>query len=83
MSDVFADLNEALFAQMDKLQSINPRDAAQMDRIIEQSEAVADLAEKIIDNNNSKVRAMQFFDSIGVKANDIAVQQAKLLGSGE
>lgn len=34
---VFDTLNEALFAQMDKLQSIDPRDKDQMEQSIAQS----------------------------------------------
>lgn len=83
MSDVFSDLNDAMFAQMEKLQSVNPRDTAQMDRVIAQSEAVANLAEKVIHNNNSKVRAMQFFESIGCNIGAIEAQKQKLLGDGK
>lgn len=82
MSDVYADLNEALAAQMAKLQSIDPRDAEQMNLIIDQSEAVAELAEKIVANNNSKIAAIKLFDQIGVEASALVPQHAKLLGDG-
>lgn len=80
--DIFADLNDALFAQMDKLQSVDPRDSEQLGRTIEQSQAVSKLAQGIIDNNNSKISAMRFFDDAGVKAGALSDQHAKMLGGG-
>ena len=80
--DIFADLNDALFVQMNKLQSADQSDKESFDRMIQQSKAVADLAENIIDNNNSKIRAMQFFEGLSCNVDSAIAQRDKMLGDG-
>ena len=80
--DIFADLNDALFVQMEKLQAVDQNDAAQRDFTIEQSRAVADLASNIIRNNNSKIHAMQFFEGLSGNVDSVIRQRDKMLGDG-
>ena len=75
-------LNDALFAQLDKLQSIDPKDGEQMERCIEQSKAVSQLASNIIGNANTaiglmKMRAMD--EGLG----KVIVSAPRMLGGGE
>lgn len=58
MTGRFNRLNEALFAQMEKLQECDLSDAAMAERIIEQSRTVSKLAGGIIANANTAMRLM-------------------------
>lgn len=53
----FDQLNDALFAQLDKLQAVDGDDAEAMERAIEQTKAVSQLAGNIIDNASTAIRA--------------------------
>ena len=55
----FDQLNDALFAQLDKLQSIDPRDGEQMEQCIEQSRAVSQLAGNIIGNASTAISLLR------------------------
>ena len=66
MPGTFDQLNDALLAQLDKLQSIDPKDTERMNQTIEQSRAVSSLASNIIGNANMAVRTMQYFDQLGM-----------------
>lgn len=80
----FDQLNDALFAQLDKLQSVNPSDADKMEQTIEQSRAVSALASKIIDNANTAVKLMQFQATEGNGMTDMAFSSMnRMLGSGD
>ena len=80
--DIFSDLNDALFAQMNKLQTVDKGNKEQFAKTLAQSKAVADLASNIIDNNNSKIRAMQFFEGLSKNVDSIIEQRGKMLGDG-
>lgn len=84
MSDnrgVFDTLNEALFAQMDKLQSIDPKDKEQMEQCIAQSKAVSSLAANIIDNATTAIDLMRF-QSMEGGLGQALVNAPKMLGGG-
>lgn len=85
MSDqgIFDQLNDALFAQMDKLQSVRPEDAEAMERVIEQTRAVSQLASNIIGNANTAISAMRLYDSAGMGAAELIGRAPKMLGGGE
>lgn len=80
--DIFADLNDALFAQLNKIQSVDQNDKERFSKTLAQSKAVADLAANIIDNNNSKIRAMQFFEGTSKNIDSTIAQRDKMLGDG-
>lgn len=80
----FDQLNDALFAQLDKLQSVSPSDTDKMEQTIEQSRAVSALASKIIDNANTAVKLMQFQATEGNGMTDMAFNSMnRMLGSGD
>lgn len=79
---IFDDLNDALFAQMEKLQSIDPKDTEQMDRCIEQSKAVSGLAGGIIANANTYIKMASFQADIGMDTARIAETRPKMLNGG-
>lgn len=66
MTGRFNRLNEALFAQMEKLQECDLSDAAMAERIIEQSRTVSKLAGGIIANANTAIRLMNLQSSAGM-----------------
>ena len=80
--DIFTDLNDALFAQMAKLQDADKLDPKSRAVVIGQSKAVADLASNIIKNNNSRVNAMKFFEGLSGNVDSLIRQRDKMLGDG-
>lgn len=84
MAGTFDKLNDALFAQLDKLQSVSPSDIDRMEQTIEQSKAVSSLATKIIDNAHTAVRLMELRAAAGDGLTDATVASMdRLLGSGD
>ena len=79
----FDKLNEALFAQLDKLQSVDPDDADAMERTIEQTKAVSQLAVNIIGNANTAISAMRLYDQAGLGAAELIGRSPRMLGGGE
>ena len=79
----FDTLNDALFAQLDKLQGTDTRDKENLARVIEQTQAVSALAGNIIANANTAVNAMKAYDSLGMKAGDIDARVPRMLGGGQ
>lgn len=79
----FDKLNEALFAQLDKLQSVDPDDAEAMERTIEQTKAVSQLAVNIIGNANTAISAMRLYDQAGLGAAELIGRSPRMLGGGE
>ena len=75
-------LNDALFAQLGKLQSIDPGNAEQMDRCIEQSRAVSQLAGNIIANHKAAVDALRFYEQAGMDAGGLIASAPRMLGGG-
>ena len=80
--DIFADLNDALFVQMEKAMTADKLDPKSRAVVIEQSKAVAELASNIIRNNNSKIHAMQFFEGLSGNVDSVIRQRDKMLGDG-
>ena len=76
-------LNDALFAQLGKLQSVDENDAEAMERTIEQTKAVSQLAGNIISNANTAISAMRLYDSAGMGAAELIGKAPKMLGGGE
>lgn len=79
----FDQLNDALFAQLDKLQSVDYADKEAMEQAIEQTKAVSGIAANIISNNATKISAMKYFENIGVEYGNLAAKAPKMLGGGE
>ena len=75
----FDQLNDALFAQLDKLQSIDPRDREQMEQTIEQSRAVSQLAGNIISNANTAISLLKYQSMEGMDLDGIAATTPKML----
>lgn len=75
----FDTLNEALFAQMDKLQSIDPADKDKMEQTIEQSRAVSQLAGNIIANANTAISLLKFQSQEGMDLDGLAATTPKML----
>ena len=78
---VFDTLNDALFAQMDKLQSIDPGDKDAMEQCIAQSDAVSKLAGNIIGNATTAINLMKFRAMEG-GIGDALVNAPRMLGDG-
>ena len=79
----FDQLNDALFAQLDKLQSIDPHDKDAMDSCIEQSHAVSQLAANVINNTSTAINAMRLYDKAGMGAAELIGRAPKMLGGGD
>lgn len=79
----FDTLNDALFAQLNKLQDVDTNDPEQMERVIEQTKAVSSLACNIINNANTAINAMRFYDQAGLGAAELIGRSPKMLGGGE
>lgn len=80
---MFDQLNDALFAQMDKLQSVRPDDAEAMERVIEQSRAVSQLAGNIIGNASTAISLMRYQAQAGDTLESRAAVMPKMLTGGE
>jgi len=78
----FDQLNDALFAQLDKLQSIDPADKDKMEQTIEQSRAVSQLAGNIIANANTAISLLKYQASEGMDLNGLAATTPRMLGGG-
>lgn len=74
----FDDLNNALFAQMEKL--ANAADEDSVKREIERSEAVSKLAGNIIGNYNTAINLMRFQASEGMDMAGMIASRPKMLG---
>lgn len=77
-TNLFDQLNDALFAQMDKLQSIDPKDKEQMEQTIEQTRAVSQLAGNIIANAGNAIKVVQLAGDNGSIMN-AAVKTPRML----
>lgn len=76
---VFDTLNEALFAQMDKLQSVDPANKEAMAQTIEQSKAVSQLAGNIINNANTAISLLKYQSMEGMDLDGLAATTPKML----
>lgn len=79
----FDKLNDALFTQLDKLQAVDPNDPEAMERAIEQTKAVSQLAGNIIGNAKTAIDAMRLYDQAGIGAAELIGRSPKMLGGGE
>lgn len=79
----FDQLNDALFAQLEKLQSVGYDDADKLKQAIAQTEAVSGIAANIINNNATKISAMKYFENVGVEYGNLAANAPKMLGGGD
>lgn len=79
----FDQLNDALFAQLDKLQEVDKGDADEMELVIEQTKAVSQLASNIISNANTAISAMRLYDNAGIGAAELIGRAPKMLRGGE
>lgn len=75
----FDQLNDALFAQMDKLQSIDPSNKEAMEQTIEQSRAVSQLAANIIGNANTAISLLKYQSQEGMDLDGLAATTPKML----
>ena len=82
MPGTFDQLNDALFAQLDKLQSIDPNDTETMEQAIEQSRAVSSLASNIIGNANMALRTVTYMEEMYGRSGK-TILKPKLLTGGE
>ena len=79
----FDKLNDALFAQLDRLQEVDRDDAEAMELVIEQTRAVSQLASNIIGNANTAINVMKLYDNVGIGAAELIGRAPKMLGGGE
>lgn len=79
---VFDTLNEALFAQMGKLQSVDPSDKEKMEQVIEQSRAVSQLAGNIIGNANTAISLLKYQSMEGMDLDGMAATTPRMLKGG-
>jgi len=75
----FDDLNNALFAQMDRLADAKGDD---LEKEIKRSQAVGSLAGNIIDNYNTAISLMKFQAAEGMDLAGMTASRPKMLGGG-
>ena len=83
MAGTFDTLNDALFAQLDKLQSVDPKDKDSMEQVIEQSRAVSQLAGNIIANANTAISLMRYQAAEGMDMAGLVATTPRMLRGGE
>lgn len=83
MAGTFDTLNDALFAQLDKLQSVNPKDKDSMEQVIEQSRAVLKLAGNIISNANTAISLLKYQADDGMDMAGLVATMPRMLRGGE
>lgn len=77
--NVFDDLNNALFAQISKLQSIDPDNEERMEQCIEQSREVSHLAGNVIMNTRNAVNLARLRYEAGLDLGSESSDGTKLL----
>ena len=80
---VFDDLNLALTAQIEKLQSIDPSDKELMASCVKQSNAVADLAGNINRNIRNAIDCMRLQEQLYETSGENIIAVPKLLSGSE
>ena len=83
MAGTFDTLNDALFAQLDKLQSVNPKDKDALEQTIEQSCAVSQLAGNIIANANTAISLLKYQSGEGMGLSEAISHAPRMLGGGQ
>lgn len=71
-------LNDALFAQMERLAEASGED--ELKREIERSEAVSELAGKVVDNAKTAVSLMRLQQAAGMDMAGMVAEPPKMLG---
>lgn len=71
-------LNDALFAQMERLADASGED--ELKREIERSEAVSELAGKVVDNARTAVSLMRLQQAAGMDLAGMVAEPPKMLG---
>lgn len=71
-------LNDALFAQMERLADASGED--ELKREIERSEAVSELAGKVVDNARTAVNLMRVQQAAGMDLAGMVAEPPKMLG---
>lgn len=71
-------LNDALFAQMERLAEASGED--ELKREIERSEAVSELAGKVVDNARTAVSLMRLQQAAGMDMAGMVAEPPKMLG---
>lgn len=77
---VFDDLNNALFAQLDRLQAATGED---VEREIARSKAVSDLAGNVVDNMSNAVKVAQIMSNEGMDVSGMRKAMPRMLGGGD
>ena len=77
--NVFDDLNDALTAQIAKLQSIDPKDKEAMYSCVQQSKAVAALAKNINCNTRNAIECVRLHSELAEASGDSQVFAPQLL----
>ena len=78
--NVFDDLNDALTAQIAKLQSIDPRDKERMESCVQQSRAVSALASNINSNTKNAIECLRLQSELSESSGYSYANAPKLLG---
>jgi len=78
--DIFDDLNTELFAVMHEIRTVDRSDSDAVKVTCDLAKRSEMIAEKIIKNNNSRIRAVEAFASLGVQG--VAKSADRLLGDG-
>lgn len=81
--NVFDDLNDALTAQIAKLQSIDPKDKEAMSSCVAQSKAVAALANNINLNTRNAIECVRLHNELSEAQGDGQVLAPRLLKGSE
>ena len=76
----FDDLNNALFAQIDRLQSARGED---IEREISRSNAVSKLATNVVNNMNNAVQVARILADEGMDVSGIRATMPRMLGQGD
>lgn len=81
--NVFDELNDALSAQIAKLQSIDPKDKDSLESCVDQSKAVAALAGNINKNTRNAIECVKIHQEIADATGKNLVMIPRLLKSGD
>ena len=79
MGNSFDDLNDAIFAQIERV--ANAKDPDEIKREVERSKAVSGLAFNVISNMSNGIRLMQMQERAGVELSSIVGSAPKMLVS--
>ena len=81
MKNTLGDLNNHLFAQLEKLRDDDPA-GDELDAEIRRSEAMAKVGEQIIKTGELQLKAMQHMDEYGYERKKIVPEMLEVRGGG-